>query len=167
VERAAYVAIRVHEVLNDVPGTSGLGFLSYTGYVLSDEDKEFIAAFQGERLNRVKRKIDEAKKASKRLTGQRVTRTVDDWDHYVIHCFICDNDVVLEGYTEAEAVWYGEDNYETMLSFYPSSYHCPECGLVLDDLDELQIAGVPNQFDRSDEIEEYLAAQKPGGYPRK
>jgi len=122
VERAAYVAIHVHEVLTNTLDTSGLGFLSYTGYVLSDEDKEFIATFQGERLNRVKGKIDEAKKAAMKLAGQRVTRVADDWEHYVIRCCICDNDIVLEGYTEAREIWYGEDDYEMELGFFPSSY---------------------------------------------
>jgi hypothetical protein len=166
VERAAYVAIHVHKVLNDTLDTSGLDFLSYTGYVLSDEDRDFVATFQGERLNRVKKKIDDAKKDSKRLAGQRVTRTTDDWDHYVTSCPICDNDVVLEGCTKEDEIRYGEDDFEMMLRFFPSSYRCPECGLTLDDFDELQIAGIPIQFDRSDEIDEYLATHKPLSIPR-
>lgn len=155
VERAAYVAIHVHEILNATLGATGaFSFLSFTGYVYTDEDRAFERDFQDARLNSVKEKIKKAREKAQRLKEPRVAiDPANDWEHYVIRCYICDNDVVLEGYTDTKEVCYDDDWYEKELTFFPANYKCPKCGLALDDPDEMQIANIPTQFDRSSEIE--------------
>lgn len=86
----------------------------------------------------------------------------DHWEHKVITCPICSSDAILSG--ETDVVHWNPDQYREIpphsLGFFPDSFQCDECGLTLDDYDELNLAGIStdfDDFDRTDELEEYLA----------
>lgn len=147
-DRVAYVALRVYDTLE---AAKGLRF----HYVHSEEDKGFLTTFQEERVERVNREIKSAKDRSKRLTGRKshILLTEVDWESFVISCPVCGNDAFLDGDTELK---YRSPDGEEILEFLPSSFCCNECGLTLDDFDELQLAGIPTRFDRSDEMDEYV-----------
>jgi rubredoxin len=147
-DRVAYVALRVHDALE---AAKALRF----HYVHSEEDKGFLTTFQEERVERVNKEIDSAKDRSKRLTGRKshILLTEVDWESFVISCPVCGNDAFLDGDTELK---YCSPDGEEILEFLPSSFCCNECGLTLNDFDELQLAGIPTRFDRSDEMDEYV-----------
>ena len=46
---------------------------------------------------------------------------------------------------------------EVRLDFVPESFSCSHCGLVLDNVDELQLAGFLLCYDRSEELDRYLS----------
>ena len=61
----------------------------YFAYTPTKEDKEFISAFQEERIERVIKKIENAKKKSKSIERGTLSISIDGWDYYTTTCPIC------------------------------------------------------------------------------
>ncbi len=160
-ERTAYVALQVHQTLNNAKAFEYPGFLSR---VVTDEDARFLEAVQGERLERVQKAVAEARERGKKLTGQPsiVLSISDEWNQEIVSCPICGSDAILGGFTDllnTEPEQNG-DMPDAFLQFYPESFLCDECGLTLDDCEELLLAGIPidsDEFDRTDRMGEYYA----------
>lgn len=150
-ERTAYLTIRILEILNSAK-TFG-----YTAYFLSKEDKYFLSTFEEERTERVRRKIEAAKEKSKKLTREMIALSVEDWESYVTGCPICDSDGILTGYTEVLGDVDEDEIVHPCLDFFADSFGCEECGLILDDVEELRLSGMDIHYDRSDEIDKWAA----------
>lgn len=152
VERAAYVALQIYLKLCDEN--------VYYFCKLDKEDEEFIQRFQDERLQRVQKAIEDAKRRAKDLKGKplEISYVLDHWETEIVTCPICGSDAILEGYTDI-VEWEPDqdgDVPEPGLFFFPETFRCDECKLELNDYDELLLAGIPTDFDRSDEMEEFL-----------
>ena len=131
-------------------------------YNLSEDklNKQFLARFDENRLKRVHSKIEAAKEKAKELT-EKPSLSSDEWDWYPVKCPVCGNDGTLTGETEAKIEYTefkGEiaEAYRT-LNFIGEGFRCEQCGLILEDFDELKIAGIDPDVDRSDELDRWDA----------
>ncbi len=151
-ERMAFLAISVFNTLNN---NSAFGSHVYS---LKKEDQNFIKSFLADRTDRVKKKIEDAKENSKKLTGNEshIVLEPKEWDLYVTSCPICQNDGYLCGDTEFEADGVSEEAVEYWLDFNAFSFECDECGLKLDDIKELEMVGIETNYDRETELEDWF-----------
>jgi hypothetical protein len=121
-------------------------------YVFINEKKqreEFLARFDEERLNRVHTKVEKATEKAKGIT-EKWSIAKDAWDLYPIECPVCGSDGILIGETTPDS-----DEDGTSLFFVGETFECEQCGLTLEDYDEMNIAGVDPEVDRSDEVERW------------
>lgn len=149
IERAAYVALQLLETMKDTT-LFKFSFLS-----LTDADKKFLSEFKEERIERVKKAIEKAKEKAHRLENFESYISVDSWEVYITSCPVCGCDALLEGYTEPYADQDGEDSWSAGLDFFADTFRCENCGLSLEDSDEIRLAGIDTHFDRSDETDKY------------
>lgn len=154
-ERVAYLSLRVLEVLRDT------GALQPFPYSPTQSDSEFISAFQEERVDRVRGKIEEAKKRSKKLQAGRVILSAEGWELYTQECPICGSEALLTGYTDSSGEEYEEGVYSPCLDFFADSFECTECGLLLEDAEEMLLAGMEIVHDRSDDLDRWVAEEQP------
>jgi hypothetical protein len=155
-ERTVYLALNVHKILKEY---EVFGLYSYYP---QKEDNEFLSSFDNERAERVKKKIEDAKKKSKGLMHSASHLLVDDWKLYVTRCPVCESDGMLEGYTDPWIEGTEDHIKSSGLSFFADSFECEECGLKLDDVKELALAGMDDYYDRSeDEDRWYEDAERP------
>ncbi len=124
-------------------------------YVLTDEDRKFLDQFRADRIDRVKRAVEKSKKHAATIEHTSSCISVDEWGLYVTECPICGCDGILYGDTEHG---FNEDNepFES-LDFFAYEFHCDECGLALEDNEELRLAGMETCFDRTGELNKWRA----------
>lgn len=154
-ERTAYLALNVHKILHDEK-TFG-----YYAYRPSDKDKAFVSAFDAERSDRVRKKIEDAKKKSKELIHETILTSVDGWEFYTTDCPICNSEGVVTGYTDMWVEGPDEANIDYGLNFFADSFECSECGLILEDVEELKLAGMDIEYDRSDDWDSWIEEHGP------
>ena len=142
VERFAFLALRLLLILQS------LKIISEFGHISTKDDKQFLSAFKIERIDRVKNKIEDAKEKSKHIPTGRSSLSVDGWESYVTQCPICESDGVLSGYTDIH-VEGPEEDLDASLDFFADGFTCEDCGLQLDDTEELKLAGIDLHYDRS------------------
>ena len=150
-DKIAYLCLSVLEILKDI------GTFKYYIYCLTKKDEEIIKSFDAERIERVRKKIEMAKDKSKKLGKSEYLVSVDDWESFVTDCPVCKSEGVLSGYTEISEVFV--DNNDTTLQtldFFASSFECSACALFLDDVKELELAGMDVIYDRSDELNKWF-----------
>ena len=119
-------------------------------YVLFDEKtKQFMKAYDAERIERVKKAIEDAKSKSKKIDhyGSFILSS-DELEYMVIQCPICGSDAFINGYTDEDT----DPEHGIFLTFFADSFQCEECGLKLLDSKELELAGIETVYDRTDEI---------------
>lgn len=119
-----------------------------------DKNREFLAKFDEERLNRVHEKIEAAREKAKQVT-EKLSLETQEWDWYPIECPVCGSDGVLSGDTTSEPEYDEEGPCGFILSFTGETFECEQCGLNLDDYEELSIAGIDPEVDRSDESDQW------------
>lgn len=148
-EKIAYLSIRIYEVL-DKEKT----FL-YASRVLTDKDKEFINLFKKEKIEIVKKKIEDAKKKAKTIPENfEASSGASGWEEYEKECPVCESMGLLLGYTELEADDHYEESYN--LTFFAETFECNCCGLKLNDMAELELANVDVWYDRTDELDQWF-----------
>lgn len=149
-ERLGFLTMRLYTILVETKNMYGFS------YWLTKEDKKFLSEFKNERIERFKKKIEEAKEKSKHIDTSRASLSVDGWEDYVVECPMCGAEAILAGYTEL-SVGSAPDGYEPdfSLDFLADSFECQDCGLKLDDSEELKHAGMELHYDRSDELERW------------
>lgn len=120
-----------------------------------EKNEAFLADFDEARLNRVHEKVEHAREKAKMLLD-KVSLEPEEWDWYPLECPVCGSDGIVTGETQAEPV-YDEDGIGGFdLTFIAETFECEQCGLQLEDYDEMQIAGVnPDDIDRSDESDRW------------
>ncbi|MCH9017297.1 MAG: class I SAM-dependent methyltransferase [Chloroflexi bacterium] len=118
-----------------------------------EKTKDFLAKFDEERINRVHRKVESAEKKAKELTGKRRSLNPEDWDwdSYPVECPVCGSDGVLSGETKDEV----EIDGVSALYLIGETFECDQCGLSLDDYEEIELAGIEPEADRAD-IDEWV-----------
>ena len=155
--RTVYLALSVYKILDEAKafqhtcvladGTEHLYSASNRVY-LRNEDKQFLASFEEEIVDRVRKKVEQAKDKSKTLTCKSSFIYVDDWDVFVTSCPICGCAGVLTGETQIEAQEDEDGILYPYLLFLADMFECKECGLILDDPWELELAGMDIHYDR-------------------
>jgi len=157
IERVAYVALQLLESIKD----SSLFKFSYLS--LSDNDKDFLSKFQEDRIERVKKAIEKAKEKAHKVEGAGSSISVDSWEIYTTSCPVCESDALLIGYTEPYAEQEEVDFWSLGLNFFADSFGCDNCGLTLEDSEEIRLSGIDTNYDRTDEIDNY-PFDDPGDY---
>lgn len=150
-ERIAYAALQLSNFLNEED------VLASRSYDNKKKDKEFLATYAKERVERVERKIEAAKKQSKEIKHPIVPPSAEGWESYVIECPICSCSGILEGDTETSGEGFSVDYEDYGLTFLAEGFKCEPCGLELTDTEELKLAGIETVYDRSDELDEWTA----------
>lgn len=148
-DRTAYLAINLFKTIENE------NIFTFSHYYLSKDDRKFITDFKEIRIEKVKKAIEEAK--SKFRKGVEIINAKPKyWEDYQTECPICGNLAMLYGNTEFRAED-GEDGPEPILDFTADSLLCNTCGLKLDDQEELRLAGIGIEYDRSEDVNEWLA----------
>lgn len=150
-DRVAFVALRLAKAVKEDKE------FTFPHSFFDDKNQNFLEEFKKEKIGRVKKALENAKRNARKLPGKTYL-IVDDWELYVSKCPICDSDAELEGNTEEEAVS-GEDGPEPMLTFFAHRFSCENCGLVLEDSDELSLANINSEIDRSEDLDKWFADQ--------
>jgi hypothetical protein len=151
-ERAAYITLRVFELIDSQTNNW------YYAYRKSENDNRFMSSFQEERIEQVKKAIEIAKEKAKSLSTKYnpIGISPTQWEIFIAPCPICENDAYFTGDTE---LGYSKDG-EPYLDFLPYDLECEECGLKLNDIEELELAGISSRFDRGDDLEQYLEDER-------
>ncbi len=123
---------------------------------IEEDNIKFMKDYDNARVERVRKSIENAKAKAKKLDHTGSMISVNNWNVLVGTCPVCDSDVRLYGYTAP--TYEGEDGY---LDFIADSLECEECGLKLDDFEELKLAGMEIQYDRHESISDYLQDNPP------
>lgn len=148
-ERVTYIALRLAKFLYEE-----VGMFDYYEFTIDDS---FLDSFEEERVLRVKKAIEQAKERGKRQSCSELPVDVNSWDEYVTSCPVCGSYGVLQGYTEFEAEPDYDEHYDLFLDFFAESFECEACGLKLNDSRELKLAGMESNYDRSSELDKWLA----------
>jgi hypothetical protein len=157
-ERTVYVALRVYLILSDYDSD----IFKSNWYHLDKRDEEFLSKYNTERTERVRKKIESARENAKRIKAKNVQVLVDGWEVDVTECPVCGCDGVLTGETTVEADIDEDGSANPYLVFLADTFKCDECGLSLDDANELQLAGMELSYDRPEsDMEKWVAGMEP------
>jgi hypothetical protein len=156
IERVVFVALKMFLTIKQSKACK------FTYYQLNDNDKRFLKQFDEDRIKRVKKKIDEAKAKSTKIQHLGASISIDSWEYYITDCPICGSDAILDGYTEKDAEQAMDGYPEPYLSFFADAFKCDDCGLSLDDSEEIRLAGKDIIYDRSDELNEWISENDEG-----
>ncbi len=150
-ERLAYLALKLFAIAES---TGAL--ITFALAYITKEDKAFLSVFDKERIERVKSKVEEAKKKSKDIAGGKALLSIDGWESHVTDCPICGSEGVLSGSCDAEYdSQVGEDTPDEILIFSADYFICEDCGLRLDDAKELELAGMDTIYDISHKLDSW------------
>lgn len=157
-DRTAYLALQLFLKLDEKQA------FRYTSYFLTQEDKKFLETFQDERIERVQKAIQMAKEKSRKIEGGRSYILIDSWENYVTSCPICGSDGILDGYTELSGEMDEDGLSNPFLDFFATAFHCDDCGLSLEDVEELELAGMEIHYDRSSELDKWFSELESESY---
>ena len=138
--RVSYLAIKLMKHLEK-------GKVLSEPVLLQLKTTEVLKRFDRERVELVTKKIREARRTAKSLTGKRNAVFIDpaDFDSLVLPCPICSTEIITSGYTEEEIL--SED--DASLTYFLNGFHCTECGLEIDDPRDLPLVGLSETHDRT------------------
>lgn len=141
---ALYTALELYQFLRE----QGL----YEIYPLEIDASSLLKIYEDDKVTRVKRAIATAQNTIKgKFMDDKEPDVLEDWEHYAIHCPICNAEAIVEGFTD-----FDNDDSHIFLTFYSGSFECYNCGLKLLDIQELKIAGIEITYDRSDEKNSWI-----------
>jgi hypothetical protein len=114
---------------------------------------DILKGFDRERVERVTKKIKQAKQVARRLTGKRnaIFTNPNNFEELVVPCPICSTEIITSGYTEDRI----ESEDDAFLTYFLNGFHCTECGLEIDDPRDLRSAGLLETYDRTDQWDEW------------
>ncbi len=154
--RITYIVLKVCDALN--------AELPMIGNVKRyfPESEIFLSEFREEMVEKVQKAIEDAKQKAKKLPHKSNTPryvSIDYWKQEVMNCPVCGHLAILSGTTE-RVVWTrrgDEEIQEPGLWFEPENFFCSECGLSLDGIEEIKLAGIDinsSTFDRTEDIDD-------------
>ena len=128
---------------------------SYFNYTVTERDKQFLNAFAAKRVERVSIALGKAHSAFQDGEPGRKEIIPAGWNIYMASCPVCSEKALIEGYTELSR---GEDEEGPypVLDFFAVSGSCVTCGLVLNDMEELKLAGMRSLYDRSEDLDSWF-----------
>jgi len=156
-ERTAYLALTVLQTIDwgRYPPT--------VLYSLTKQDEQFLSKYNEERIERVRRKIEEAKEKAKRIEAKDISILVDSWEAYETECPICGCGGMLTGDTQIEADFDEDEGANPYLIFLADTFQCDGCGIRLDDMEELRLAGIEMVYDRDKDMARWTLEHEPPG----
>ena len=128
----------------------------YSWYILTEDDKSFLRDFESKRNERVTMAVERAKNKSSETSSDHLDVIVaHNWETFPTNCPVCDFIGLLTGYTEL-ALAEDEDGSSPTLDFFAITFTCEECGLSLNDIEELKLAGMNTLYDRSNDLDKWF-----------
>lgn len=124
-------------------------------FKVTKEDQNFLSRYDHERIERLKRIIEDARSKTKGINGTTSLIIQETWDTRLSKCPICKSDSFVDGYCEFEYEK-GLEGADAFLTFHIEAFECPQCDLKLFDQVELSYAGVELTQDLSEFIPDYL-----------
>ncbi|MCX5728508.1 MAG: hypothetical protein NTZ28_06685 [Nitrospirae bacterium] len=151
VERTAFLLLSLVKLVETHDGD----LLRYSNWGDKEKNDAFLTRFDEDRLNGVHKKVEAAREKAKGLSGKSHS-SPDEWDWYPLECPVCGSDGVVHGETEADRHYREDGIAELNLVFLAEWFECDQCGLQLEDYDEMQIAGMNvDDIDRNDEVDKW------------
>lgn len=121
-------------------------------YFNTDEKiNKFVKHYEDEKVTKVKKAVEAAQERFKSGSVKRETIGLDEWSALVVECPICGSDGICEGETEHEF-----DSGELYLTFLADSFNCDACELILEDYDELVLAGMKTDYERDEDRNKWI-----------
>lgn len=132
VDRVIYLTLIVYKIFEEA------GLFEYLKYNLTNDDTNFINTFNESRIKRVEDKLKKAKLNSKNvnLNHKEINENNEGCE---VQCPICKSNAIATGEKK-----YHKD--EGLIEFFADSFKCYGCGLQLDDLREMELAGVEDYY---------------------
>ena len=158
VERAAFLLLTLVKHI----GTVEARLVRYRNWGDKKSNEAFLARFNEVRLDNVHKKVEAARKRAKKITD-KTSLSPQEWDWCPLQCPVCGSDGVVYGETQADAD-FDEDGVQegVTLVFWAERFECDDCGLTLDDYDEMKVAGMrPGSIDRNDEVDKWQREHPP------
>ncbi|MGN7761631.1 hypothetical protein [Paenibacillus sp. 22594] len=158
-DRIVYTTIKVHDFCCEIK--------MYFDQILGKDNFEmkFMEEYKKSRVEEYEKKIGDAKNKTKStgLDAQNNSIFSDEWNKIQETCPICKSKAILHGETvflqEEELIEDLWDNSKIMileyLKFNPASFECSVCGLLLEDIIELEFASLDVAIDRSELMEDW------------
>jgi len=155
VDRIAFIALKLLDNLRKCTKL-GLGRWEPT-----EEDMEFLRQYESHRVDRVKKSMDEAQKRAKTAPRREISvEALDYWHELPTSCPVCGQQAILDGYTSLEGTEVPTPE-EPFLVFVAGAINCSTCGLSLDGIKELELAGVKTIHNRRDDCPRWCREQGP------
>ncbi|CAK8710921.1 hypothetical protein GKODMF_02370 [Candidatus Electrothrix gigas] len=136
-------------------------FDSYNLFHTSEKTKIFLDSYKESKIKKVERSIASAKEKIKKgdISEQGCDEAVfsGNWQVMCGECPVCGLTATFFG--DTDEILY-KNFLPPELIFSCESFECGVCGLTLDDIEEIKLAGLETEFNRSDEVEEWV-----GEYP--
>jgi hypothetical protein len=143
-ERTGYLALRVFQILTEKK------LLPRYLFHLTKEDTQFLSEYSEERVERVRKKIEEAREKAKKIEEKDIQISGEGWEVYETRCPVCGCGGMLTGETQVEVEFDADGIPNPYLVFSASTFECAGCNVNLDDVEELQLAGMEISYQRPD-----------------
>ena len=129
--------------------------ISQSQFKLTDKELNFLKCYDQQRIERIKKKIENSTIEAKKLNKPVLMLMEEDWQERKTKCPVCQSDAYLIGYCEFE---YEKtyDGADTFLTFFSEAFECEACKLKLFDREELSYAGIELTKDLREYIPIYL-----------
>lgn len=151
-QRIAYLFLNLVKQIEK----SEIDFKYHYHWCNDEKITNFLKQFNEKLISIVHEKIEQAKKKAKNI-DEKYHLEPEEWDWYPCQCPVCGSDGYFTGETELDSDSHAESWSDVGLLFLPESFNCEECGLHLEDYDEMMIAGMDtDKIDRSDEMNKWV-----------
>jgi len=155
--RIAFVAIKLFKELKEKELIPRYNIIEH------EKDEKFLSEYNDDQIKHVQKKIEQARANVKSMDYYWTMRLSTDvhWDYFQYDCPICDSEADLYGTTDLEVGEEYDGQADMYLQFFADGFECTECGLVLEDVNELQLAGIEIVHERDSDLEKWLKEHDP------
>lgn len=148
-ERIAYYSTKLLLTINS------LEIFQYFSFRSDRKVENFLTFYKDELIKKVKKSLEEAQRAVKSKDLKPVEYEVESWKDINQTCPICGLNGVSRGTTEENS-----DEDGIYLTFFCEEFSCNSCGLVLDDYEEMELAGMETSVDRESDIDQWIGERE-------
>jgi hypothetical protein len=148
--RSGYAAVRTVISLEQ-----DAAYAEHVAFSPGEEGRRFVDEFDALRIARVAEAVKCARIAVSKRTKETRCPSPEGWNALAADCPACGEKGVFEGYSELSSG--DEDTIGSGLDFFAVSFCCPGCGLALEDVEELKLAGMGMIHDRTGELDRWIA----------
>ena len=146
----------VYSVLQVGVSLHGNDDFDVPAYTMSSRDEDFFRSYNTKRIERVELALAQAREGGNEADSDHAETVIAyNWDTCVTPCPVCLSNGLLDGYTETAVGSDGED-IKPELDFFATRFQCDECGLILNDSEEMKLAKMNTIYDRSEELDKWF-----------
>lgn len=145
-DRIAFISTKLFTFIEDQK------IFKYFSIYSDEKTTKFIDNYQEKKIKRVQSAIESAKTKSKKIDylASFILSSSNKWETMIEKCPVCGSDATFGGFTEEY-----QDGTISGLTFFCDYFFCHECGLELNDYEEIELAGMENFYDRSELLDDW------------